>query len=48
MDIKTGKNAGLKTVLVLTGDAGKDGKYPVEPDEVCADLLGAVKRILED
>lgn len=48
MDIRTGKNAGVKTALVLTGDAGKDGKYPVEPDEVCADLLEAVKRILED
>ena len=26
-DIQTGINAGLKTALVLTGEAGKDGKY---------------------
>lgn len=47
VDIQTGKNAGTKTALVLTGDAGKDGKYEVIPDLVCADLGQAVKRILE-
>lgn len=46
-DIQTGKNAGTKTALVLTGDAGKDGKYDVMPDLTCADLGQAVKRILE-
>lgn len=46
MDIQTGKNAGMKTALVLTGDAGRDGKYNVAPDLVCADILEAVKRIL--
>ena len=47
VDIQTGENAGTKTALVLTGDAGKDGKYEVIPDLICADLGQAVKRILE-
>lgn len=47
VDIQTGKNAGTKTALVLTGDAGKDEKYDVTPDLTCADLGQAVKRILE-
>ena len=32
IDVMTGKNAGMRTALVLTGEAGKDGKYDVEPD----------------
>ena len=47
VDIQTGKNAGTKTALVLTGDAGKDGKYDAKPVLVCADLGQAVKKILE-
>ena len=46
VDIKTGKNAGTHTALVLTGDAGKDGKYDDAPDIICNDLLDAVKRIV--
>ncbi|MDR1765530.1 MAG: HAD-IIIA family hydrolase [Lachnospiraceae bacterium] len=46
MDIQTGKNAGLGTALVLTGEAGRDGKYGATPDMVCADLADAVERIL--
>lgn len=46
-DIQLGKNAGLKTALVLTGEAGKDGKYDVQPDLICKDLLEAVKEILK-
>lgn len=46
VDIQTGKNAGTKTALVLTGDAGKDGKYKVFPDIVCDNLLDAVQVIL--
>jgi histidinol-phosphate phosphatase family protein len=45
-DIQTGKNAGLKTALVLTGKGGRDGKYDVRPDIVCANLPEAVDRIL--
>lgn len=47
VDIQTGKNAGTKTALVLTGDAGQDKKYAAVPDLVCRDLLDAVKRIAE-
>lgn len=46
VDIQTGRNAGLKTGLVLTGEAGRDGKYDVKPDLVQKDLLSCVKHIL--
>lgn len=45
-DMLTGNNAGTHTALVLTGDAGKDGKYQAEVNLTCADLLEAVERIL--
>lgn len=45
IDIQTGVNAGVRTALVLTGDAGKDNKYTVTPDLVCADLSEAVDAI---
>lgn len=47
LDIQTGINAGMKTALVLTGEAGKDVKYNVKPDLVCKDLLEAVEKILK-
>ena len=43
MDIQTGVNAGMRTALVLTGEAGKDKKYDVKPDLVCENLLDAVE-----
>lgn len=46
MDIQTGINAGMHTALVMTGEAGKDGKYNVEPEMVCKDLAEAVEKIL--
>ena len=46
MDIQTGVNAGTRTALVLTGDAGKDKKYDVQPDLVAKNLLEAVELIL--
>lgn len=46
IDIQTGKNAGMKTILVKTGEAGKDGKYWVEPDYIAKDLMDAVNYIL--
>lgn len=45
-DILAGKNAGMKTILVMTGKAGKDGLYEVEADFVCNDLgsvIGIIK-----
>ena len=47
VDIQTGKNAGTHTALVLTGDAGKDGKYDGKPELACKDLRQAVEMILE-
>lgn len=41
-DIQTGKNAGMRTILVQTGEGGKDGKYVVEPNYVAKDLLEAI------
>lgn len=47
IDIQTGINAGMRTALLMTGEAGRDKKYNVTPDLVCRDLLEAVERILE-
>jgi len=46
VDIKTGLNAGCKTALVLTGEAGQDGKFDISADLRAVDLLAAVKMIL--
>ena len=46
IDIQTGKNAGIRTALVLTGKAGADGKYQVNPDLVGNDLYDVVTQIL--
>ncbi|MGH9257603.1 MAG: HAD-IIIA family hydrolase [Vicinamibacterales bacterium] len=46
-DIETGRRAGLKTILVRTGYAGQDGKYPFRPDYVVTDLDAAVSWMLE-
>ena len=48
VDIQTGINAGLKTVLIKTGQAGTDGKYHAKPDFEAGNLLEAVKLILEN
>ena len=45
-DIMTARNAGIKSVLVQTGEAGQDGKYEVEPDYIKKNLLEAVKCVL--
>ena len=46
MDIQTGKNAGLKTILVKTGIGGEDGKYDAKADYICDNLEEAVKLII--
>jgi len=43
VDIKTGKNAGIRTILLKTGEAGKDGRYEVKPDYIACNLLDAVE-----
>lgn len=46
-DIQTGINAGMRTILVKTGEAGLDGRYPVKADFEAATLLQAVELILK-
>lgn len=46
MDIEFGRRGGCHTVLVLTGEAGRDGKYAATPERTAADLLEAVRGIL--
>lgn len=46
VDIQTGINAGLKTILVKTGQAGMDRKYDVKADFEADDMREAVKLIL--
>ncbi len=45
-DIMCGKNAGLKTIGLMTGEALKDGKYDAVPDFTASDLSEAVDIIL--
>ena len=47
VDIKTGKNIKLKTVLVKTGYAGNDNKYKSVPDFIFKDLNSAINNILK-
>lgn len=47
-DIQTGKNARCKTVLVLTGKAGKDPGFDVEPDFIAKDLKEAADLIVKN
>lgn len=48
VDIQTGINAGMRTILVRTGQAGTDGKYHVEPDITVNNLEKAVECILSN
>lgn len=45
-DIQTAKNAGLKSILVKTGYAGKDGKHKARADATFEDLLAAARYII--
>ena len=46
VDIKTGENAHLRTILLNTGESGKDGKFKVKPNYIANDLFDAVNIIL--
>jgi D,D-heptose 1,7-bisphosphate phosphatase len=48
VDMQTGTNAGVKTILVGTGEAGKDKKYFVIPDAILPSLYEAVSYILDE
>ncbi len=45
-DIKTGENAGLKTILVKTGYGGKDLKYDIRPNFIFNNFEEAINHIL--
>lgn len=47
-DIQTGKNAGMKTILVRTGRGGEDGKFEVNPDYIFDNIEDAVDFILAE
>jgi histidinol-phosphate phosphatase family protein len=46
VDIETAKNAGLKSVLVRTGHAGRDQKFSIHPTLTAENVLDAVEQIL--
>ena len=48
VDIKTAENAGLKSILVRTGESGNDNKFSVTPQYIANDILDAVNKILGD
>lgn len=45
-DILAGKNFGCKTIILQTGEAGKDGTYSVLPDYTSDNLYEAAKLII--
>ena len=47
VDIQTGINAGTHTALVLTGDAGNDGKYKVQAELTATTLADIIQLIKE-
>ena len=46
LDIQTGKNAGMRTVLLQNGGTGNDREFDVKADYIATDLLDAVNHIL--
>lgn len=46
IDVQTGKNAKMNTIMLETGDPNKQGKYKTEPDVICKDLLLAAQHII--
>jgi len=45
-DIQTAKNAGVRSILVKSGHAGRDGKHNVEPDFAFETLAAAAEWIV--
>jgi D,D-heptose 1,7-bisphosphate phosphatase len=44
-DVMLAKNLGCRSVLVMTGMAGSDGRFDADPDSMAADLLEAARVI---
>jgi HAD superfamily hydrolase (TIGR01662 family) len=47
LDMLAGSRAGVGTILVMTGEGGKDGTFHVEPHRTARDITDAVKQIQE-
>jgi histidinol-phosphate phosphatase family protein len=47
-DVLAGRRAGLRTILVRTGEGGRDGLWDVAPDRTVMDLREAVDWILSE
>ncbi len=47
-DLLAAQRAGVRSILVETGNAGLDGKYPALPDFIAPNLPMAVRFILQD
>ncbi len=45
-DIELARRAGLRSILVRTGSAGRDGEYAISPDHVADDIDAAADLIL--
>jgi phosphoglycolate phosphatase-like HAD superfamily hydrolase len=45
-DVQTARNAGVKSILLRTGHAGRDAKHKAQPDFTADNLLDAVNLIL--
>lgn len=46
LDIKMAENAGMESILVLTGQKGQDGKYNVTPTYIANNLSDAVEKYI--
>jgi phosphoglycolate phosphatase-like HAD superfamily hydrolase len=46
-DLLAARRSGLRSILVRTGEGGRDGRCPEEPDFMADDLSAAVALILE-
>lgn len=47
-DVQLAKNVGLRSILVTTGNAGKDALHNVQPDATVSNLIEAAEVILSD
>ena len=46
-DTETGRRAGMKTIIVDTGNKGTDDEFPGEPDIKASDILDAAQKVLK-
>lgn len=46
-DLAAGKEVGCTTILVMTGHAGKDKQYALEPDFVVENVYEAIQAIVQ-